>query len=135
MTTILIVDDSEMIRNLYTEVLEHEGFHTAVAEDGDVGFSQLEKEHPDVVLLDLMMPNVNGFELLAKMRADDRFKETPVVIVTARTRDTLSANQEAVLKGAQAFLTKGEFNLKGLVALVTRLVRSPNGHYTEVWEG
>ena len=135
MPTVLVVDDDPMIRNLYTQVLEHAGFHATVAEDGDVGFKQLEEMKPDVVLLDLMMPNVNGFELLAKMRADERFKELPVVVVTARTRDRLSTHQQAELKDVKAFLTKGEFELKSLVALVKRLVNSPNGHFTEVWPG
>jgi len=84
---ILIVDDSLTVRKITTRLLTREGFRVDSAKDG---VDALEKMHdliPDVVLLDVEMPRMDGFELARVMRNDDRLKSVPIIMITSRTAD------------------------------------------------
>ncbi len=106
--TILIVDDEEDILTIYRSYFEGQGFHTLVAHDGAEGLSVIQKHIPDVILLDLMMPNMNGHEMLKHLKEDEALKHIPVVIVTAMIKDL--AKQETIDAGAYEYLEKSDID-------------------------
>ena len=82
MTKILIVDDEEDILELLDDHLSEHGFDVISAEDGAMALAQIYREQPDVVLLDLTLPVVNGYEVLKEIRSDSRTKNLPVILLT-----------------------------------------------------
>jgi CheY-like chemotaxis protein len=81
--TVLVVDDDENCRSLARRNLGDDGWRVIEAEDGRAGLARARMEHPDLVLLDLMMPHVDGFEFLAQLQADPDLRNIPVVAITA----------------------------------------------------
>ena len=83
MKTCLVVDDSKVIRKVARHILETLNFTVSEAADGREALDSCMASSPDVILLDLMMPVVNGFDILAALRADDRFLHIPVIVLTS----------------------------------------------------
>ncbi|MBN1813542.1 MAG: GAF domain-containing protein [Anaerolineae bacterium] len=83
MVKVLIVDDDRDIIELLKEMLPDERYEMLTAHDGEEGFNVAHSEHPDVVLLDLMMPGTSGFDMLKKLRAQDEIADIPVIVLTA----------------------------------------------------
>lgn len=79
---ILLVEDDPMVVRMYQRKLNIDGFHLTLAYNGEEGMSALGKEVPDIILLDIMMPKMNGIEMLKNVRADQRLKDIPVVMLT-----------------------------------------------------
>ena len=82
MPKIAIIEDDLAIAQMYRMKFEAEGYHVDIAENGKLGLALCEQMKPDLVLLDLMMPEMNGDEVLEKMRATDWGKDMPVVVLT-----------------------------------------------------
>jgi len=116
---ILVVDDDAVVRELLRLNFELEGHEVLEADGGDGALAILRLDHPDAVLLDVMMPAPNGFEVCSMVRADPDIAATPVVLLTARA---LSADRMRGLDaGADAYVTK-PFDPLELVELVEGLV-------------
>jgi CheY-like chemotaxis protein len=81
--TILVVDDDECIRQELVEALRDEGFEMLAACDGAEALAQMSARHPDLVLLDLMMPRVNGWQVLDQVQRERRLQDIPVFVLTA----------------------------------------------------
>lgn len=81
---ILVVEDSAEVRRLLRKILEMEGYSVSEAEDGRKALQRLYDEQVDLVLLDAMMPNVNGWQVLMAIREDERIGDVPVIICTGR---------------------------------------------------
>ncbi len=119
MARILVVDDDAVVRELLRLNFELEGHEVLEADDGDGALAILRRDHPDAVLLDVMMPAPNGLEVCSTVRADPAIGATPVVLLTARA---LSADRMRGLDaGADAYVTK-PFDPLELVELVEGLV-------------
>lgn len=82
--TILIVDDSNTVRRVTARILQEQGFESSQARDGHEALVYMAERRPDLVLLDLEMPEMDGFEVLERMRKDPKLKEVPVIIITSR---------------------------------------------------
>lgn len=104
MARILVVDDSPDVRLALATILEDEGHEIIEAEDGDQVFDLAVSETPDLVLLDVMMPRVNGFDALASLKADTRTSKIPVIMVTAKGRPEDMAMARSL--GAAEYITK-----------------------------
>ena len=104
MARILVVDDSPDVRLALATILEDEGHEIIEAEDGDQVFDLAVAESPDLVLLDVMMPRVNGFDALASLKADTRTSKIPVIMVTAKGRPEDMAMARSL--GAAEYITK-----------------------------
>lgn len=118
--TILVADDHAPNRDLFKEVLASAGFTVLIAEDGAAALQKFKRVKPDLVLLDVMMPHLNGFEVCARIKADKDTYLTPVILVTA-----LSATEDRVAgitAGADDFLTRPVDNSE-LLARVRSLLR------------
>jgi CheY-like chemotaxis protein len=111
MVSVLVVDDESDIREAVSEVLEDEGFIVHGAGDGAEGLRKARAHHPDVVLLDLMMPGMNGWEFRAAQRSDPELSEIPVIILSALGR---VAGMDAA-----GFIQK-PFDLEDLLSAVRR---------------
>jgi CheY-like chemotaxis protein len=101
---VLVVDDSDTIRSLIALNLTLDGFEVHEAHDGQECLDMVGSLHPDVITLDVAMPNVDGFDAAAQLRADPLTAEIPIVMVTARAQGTdLSRGAEI---GVAAYVTK-----------------------------
>jgi diguanylate cyclase (GGDEF)-like protein len=101
---ILVVDDDEHTRNLLRDLCEASGFKVIAAEDGVACLERLPKDNPDMVLLDLMMPRKDGFAVLKTMREDARFKDIPVIVLTAM--GDMDGKIRGMELGADDYVTK-----------------------------
>jgi adenylate cyclase len=107
MTRILIIEDEESYREALAYMLRKEGFEIVEAADGAGGLAVYERVGADLVLLDLMMPEMNGFDFLVELRKVPACKELPVIVVTAAT---LSAEDHRRLNGSvEKVLAKGDY--------------------------
>ena len=87
-SSILIVEDDREIRDLLVHYLRKEGFRPVTARDGEEGLAMARSEKPDLVLLDILLPKMDGLELLRKIRADREIARTPVAMLTAKGDET-----------------------------------------------
>lgn len=105
-TKILVVDDDKMLVELYKERLELAGYQVEVSRDGEEGLAKIHQAKPDLVLLDIMMPKVNGYEALASIKSDPSTKDIPVIILSALMRDINKT--KAIESGADDYIIKSE---------------------------
>jgi chemosensory pili system protein ChpA (sensor histidine kinase/response regulator) len=84
---VLVVDDSLTVRKITTRLLSREGFRVESAKDGVDALEKMNDLIPDLVLLDVEMPRMDGFELARVMRADERLRAVPIIMITSRTAD------------------------------------------------
>ena len=116
---ILIADDEPNIVISLEYLMKREGFEVLVARDGHEALTVLMRERPALVLLDVMMPHKNGFEVCQALRADEALKDTLVLMLTAKGRETDVSKGLGV--GADAYMTK-PFSTQALVAKVRELL-------------
>ena len=84
---ILLVDDEPSIVKMVGKRLEVEGFDVIVAMDGQDGLAKAQTEHPDLLILDLMLPKLNGYEICTMLKQDTRYQKIPIVLFTAKAQD------------------------------------------------
>jgi two-component system chemotaxis response regulator CheY len=104
MTTILVVEDYLVAQRMYTHMLRKKGYNVVVADNGVMALQRLSEEPVDLVVADLAMPEMDGVDLLRRIRADEQYRHLPVIMLTAsgQEQDRLRAEAE----GASDFLTK-----------------------------
>jgi DNA-binding response OmpR family regulator len=117
---ILLVEDERDILELVTHYLEKEGYRVRSAADGPTGLSVARAERPDLIVLDLMLPGMDGLELCRKLRADPVSGGVPIIMLTAKAEET--DRVVGLELGADDYLTK-PFSPKELVARVKALLR------------
>lgn len=102
--TVLIVDDEPTMVDLLTTFLTMKGFEVHGVYSGQAGLDTARQVHPDVLLLDLMLPDIDGFEVCRRLRSTPVFATLPVVVISARTES--EAIERAMQAGANIYLTK-----------------------------
>lgn len=122
---VLVVEDSLVAGELQKSILVAAGYEVEIAHDGVEALEMLAESAWDLVVADVDMPHVDGFELAARMRADDRFRTLPIIIVTAR--DSAEDRRRGFAAGADAYVLKSEFDQIQLLDNVQRLVRRSSG--------
>lgn len=120
---ILIVDDEQNIVISLEFLMRREGYEVLVANDGDAALTQIAAHMPDLVLLDIMLPKKNGYEVCQQIRATPQWQGIKVIMLTAKGRDTEVTKGMAL--GADAYMTK-PFSTKDLVAQVKAML-GPEG--------
>jgi two-component system chemotaxis sensor kinase CheA len=118
--TILVAEDSITARILLKNILETAGYNVKTAVDGADALALVKSEVFDVVVTDVDMPRMNGFELTAKIRADKKLAETPVVIVTAM--ESREHRERGIEVGANAYIVKSSFDQSNLLDVINRLI-------------
>lgn len=123
MARVLVVDDEEMVRLSVALILRSKGWEAEQASDGVEALAQARQHPPDLIVCDLNMPVMDGFQTLAEVRQDPRLKSIPFLVITGQTGN--NNEQRALDQGAQAVLLK-PFSVDSLVQLVeVHLGKSP----------
>jgi DNA-binding response OmpR family regulator len=101
---ILVVDDEPDFVEFLSIRLESSGYDVISASDGESGLKKAQKEKPDLIILDILMPKINGFELCKRLKENELTKDMPVIMLTALTRE--QALSKGLKEGADCFITK-----------------------------
>ncbi|MDA8179426.1 MAG: hybrid sensor histidine kinase/response regulator [Desulfobacteria bacterium] len=117
--SILVVEDSITSRTLLKNILEAAGYRVTTAVDGEDGMTKLKTDIVDLVVSDVEMPRMNGFTLTAKIRADRKLSELPVVLVTAL--ESREDRERGIDAGANAYIVKSNFDQSNLLGVIRRL--------------
>ncbi|HEY6542662.1 MAG TPA: response regulator [Ktedonobacteraceae bacterium] len=118
---ILVVDDSQDMRDLLQRLLERAGYRVVVAEDGQASLIQAKLHHPDLILMDLSLPDMDGWEAVGHLRKMPEFRTTPIIAVTAHVSPQEA--ERAMAAGCTAHIGK-PFNTKALLQEVARLLKN-----------
>ena len=117
---ILVVDDNEDMRYLLGQVLEKAGYHAIFAENGRISLIQAQLYHPMLILMDLSLPDLSGWEAVAQLRQMDEFGETPIIAFTAHISSY--EIERAMIAGCSAHIGK-PFDSSVLLRMMARLLR------------
>jgi len=104
MAKILIVDDERQFNETLQARLAGNGYQIITAKDGEEGFEKVETENPDLIILDLMMPKIDGFEVCSTLKNDERHSNIPIIILSAKTQQEDFEKGEEV--GADSYIEK-----------------------------
>jgi DNA-binding response OmpR family regulator len=125
MKKVLIIEDDPIVAHVYRSRLEKEGFTVDVAADGQTGYYRLYDERPHAMLLDLMLPKLNGIDLLKKIRAVREFEKLPVVVFT--NAYVTNMIHEAFTAGASAVYNKSSVTPRQIIDVINTLLAPPQG--------
>jgi DNA-binding response OmpR family regulator len=117
---VLVVDDEPNIVLSLEFLLKRQGLEVLTARDGEAGLAEIRRTRPDLVILDVMMPKLDGFAVLEAMRGEPALQGIPVLMLTARGRDT--DRKKGIALGADAYLSK-PFSTHELIDKVLELLR------------
>lgn len=124
MARILVVEDDPGMLRMYERAFRFAGHKVEGAADGKVGLEKIKEVLPELILLDIMMPKVNGMEVLSALKANSQTKNIPVVMMTNITSGTLPAAKAAVAKKwARRYIVKSEMTPKEVVALAEETLK------------
>ena len=118
---VLLADDEPAILKIIGKRLEVAGFHVIAAMDGQAALLKAHQESPDLIILDVMMPQLDGFEVCTRLKQDPRFKHIPVIMFTAKDQDEDYWKGKAC--GADAFISKPA-GAQALDQLVSRMIEA-----------
>src|SRR3954471_24368833 len=124
MPKVLLVEDDNNLREIFQMRLQAEGYSTAVAADGEEGLVVAMKEKPDLIIADVMMPKLSGFEMIENLRSSPEMKDTKVIMMTALGQAEDQARGEKL--GVVKYLVKSQVTLEDFVKIV-REVMPPDG--------
>lgn len=117
---ILVIEDDLELRELYEQRLRLEKFDVRLAPDGQTGLELAQREKPDVILLDLRLPKLNGFEFLKKLKSSPETKNISVVVLSALWQD--EDKRRALQLGADIYLVKSETIPKDVVETLSKII-------------
>jgi CheY-like chemotaxis protein len=120
MAKILVVEDDQLMSRVYEKLFSFENYEVFIAKDGAEGLSMAQQQLPTVILLDIMMPKMNGFQVLASLKQNPATSKIPVIILTnlAGKADA----EEALTKGAVRYIIKSEQDPTQVVAIVKEII-------------
>lgn len=118
MQKILIVDDDRVLRSMLREFLEKDGFGVVEAENGDEALEKVSVEHPDVVLLDAILPRKSGFQVLEDIKSQEKTKSIPIIMLT--NLEEAEDIEKSVRLGAFMYMVKSDYQMEDIVRNVRR---------------
>ena len=119
---ILLVEDDSFLANIYKTKFEMEGFSVNVAENGELGLKEAKKKKPDLILLDILLPKMDGFTVLQHLKADSALKDVPVILLTnLGQKDDV---EKGLKLGAADYLIKAHFKPSETVDKVKKVLHS-----------
>ena len=122
---VLVVEDEEILLTALKEELENGGYDVVGAVDGEDGLAKVKSSKPELVLLDLVMPKMDGMEMLRKLKEDSEIRDTPVVILT--NLSDYERISEALSLGAMDYLVKANYKLEDLLEKVKTVISRKQG--------
>ena len=117
---ILIIEDEEIIVDLLQRKLTNEGYEISVARNGEEGLKMIKEERPDLVLLDIIMPKMSGFQVMEEMNKEESLKEIPVIIISNSGQPVEIGRAQQL--GAKDWLIKTEFDPKEVLEKVVKQI-------------
>lgn len=124
--TILLVEDDAFVSDIYQTRLEQEGYKLVLAENGLEAMKKIEEQIPHLILLDIIMPYMDGMEVLKKLKANDKWKKIPVIILTNLSQK--EEVDEGLGIGADDYLIKSHFTPSEVVEKVRTILKKQNGN-------
>lgn len=121
---VLIVEDDESLREMYKIRLEYEGFEVLVASNGEEGLAKAVSEQPDIILLDIMMPKISGFDVLDILKSTHSTAKIPVIIMTVLEQE--SNKVKGLMQGAEDYLIKSQTMPAEVVNKVREVLKKYN---------
>lgn len=119
--TILLVEDDAFVSDIYQTKISSEGYEVVLAENGLEAMKKLENIIPDLILLDIVMPYMDGMETLQKIKAEERLKKIPIILLT--NLSDKEKIEEAMGAGADDFLIKSHFTPSEVISKVNMLLK------------
>lgn len=119
---LLIVEDDPSMARLYNDAFSLSGYEVKSAMNGEDGLKKAQELKPAVILLDIMMPKMDGIRVLEHLKADKRTRDIPVIMLTNIARDTLGAAEEAMKKGAEKYIVKSDHEPDAIVKLIDEVL-------------
>lgn len=118
MKRILFIEDESALQKTFGEILKQEGYEMISALDGEVGLRLAKEKKPDLILLDLILPRIHGFEVLKKLKEDKETKEIPIIVLT--NLEGISEVDKAIELGATTYLVKAQYTLEEVVEKIKK---------------
>lgn len=122
MAKVLIIEDDPLISRMYQKIFTFEKYEVEMAKDGQEGLDKARQTKPSVILLDVMMPKMNGLQVLERLKADPATKSIPVLILT-NLSGQLDA-ETAISKGAVKYIVKSEHEPKEVADIVKKILEA-----------
>lgn len=120
MKKILFIEDESTLQKTLGTVLTKEGYQVVSALDGEIGFRMAKKEKPDLILLDLILPKMNGFDVLKSIKAEETIKEIPIIVLT--NLESMEDIQKALALGAATYLVKANYSLEEVLEKINKTI-------------
>ncbi len=117
--TILVIEDDKYMREVLVEKLQHEGYEVMEAVDGQSGFNKTTNDHPDLIILDIILPVMNGFEYLEKLKDTDAAQIPVLILSNLGQKEDIDRGMEL---GAKDYIIKAHFTPNDLIAKVRALL-------------
>lgn len=115
---ILVIEDEETLRDLYVQILKQEGYEVDSAIDGDEGYKKIAKNNIDLILLDIILPKMDGLQILEKLKQEGIKITATIVLLTNLSQDLVIS--KALEYGVHGYMVKSDFTPDGVVAEVKR---------------
>jgi len=118
MKKILFIEDESTLQKTFGEILKQEGYEMISALDGEIGLRLAKAKKPDLILLDLILPKVHGFEVLKKLKEDKETKDIPVIVLT--NLEGIGDVDKAIELGATTYLVKANYSLEEVIEKIKK---------------
>ena len=120
MKKILIIEDDPFLSEMYSAKFSQSGFQTELATDGKLGLEKIKTSQPDLVLLDIVLPKIDGFEILKEIKEDSKLKKIPVILLTNLGQK--NEVEKGLALGADEYIIKAHFTPTAVVAKVKEVL-------------
>ena len=121
MKKILIIEDDPFLSEMYATKFNQSGFQTELATDGKKGLEKIKTSKPDLILLDIVLPKMDGFEILKKIKKDSKLKEIPLILLTNLGQK--NEVEKGLALGADEYIVKAHFTPTAVVAKVKKILK------------
>lgn len=121
MKSILLIEDDPFIADIYLTKLKESGFEVEIAEDGEKGLEKIKTKKPDLLLLDIVLPNINGWEFLGKIKKDPALQRIKVIILS--NLEQKPEIEKGLRLGAEKYLIKAHYTPSDVVAEVRKILK------------
>ena len=121
MKKILFIEDEAALQEAFGEVLKQAGYEVVMALDGEIGLRLAKSEKPNLILLDLVLPKLHGFEVLKRLKKEKETEDIPVIVLT--NLEKVEDVETAIELGAKTYLVKTQYNLKEVISKIRKIIK------------
>ncbi len=122
MKKILFIEDESALQKTFNEILTQEGYEMMSALDGEIGLKLAKEKKPDLILLDLILPKIHGFDVLKQLKQDPQTKDIPIIVLT--NLEGIGDVEKAIELGATTYLVKAQYGLDEVIAKIKKALEN-----------